>query len=45
VEPLRIMSVAIIPGTLFLLHGEMLKAIQKVGEATFVQLVGVPFLC
>jgi O-antigen/teichoic acid export membrane protein len=38
------MSVAIIPGTLFLLHGEMLKAIQKVGEATFVQLVGVPFL-
>jgi O-antigen/teichoic acid export membrane protein len=44
VEPLRIMTLAVPPMSLLLLYGEMLKGLQKIEAATFVQLVGTPLI-
>jgi O-antigen/teichoic acid export membrane protein len=43
-ETLRVMAWAIVPLTLMMLCGEMLKGMQKVNLATFIQLVGVPLV-
>jgi O-antigen/teichoic acid export membrane protein len=41
---LRVMAGAVVPLTVLMLCGEMLKGLQKVNLATFIQLLGVPLL-
>jgi O-antigen/teichoic acid export membrane protein len=41
---LRVMAIAVVPLTVLMLCGEMLKGLQKVNLATFIQLLGVPLL-
>jgi O-antigen/teichoic acid export membrane protein len=41
---LRVMACSVVPLTVLMLCGEMLKGLQKVNLATFIQLLGVPLL-
>jgi O-antigen/teichoic acid export membrane protein len=41
---LRVMAGSVVPLTVLMLCGEMLKGLQKVNLATFIQLLGVPLL-
>lgn len=41
-DPLRLMAISIIPSALLLLIGESLKAIERPGQAAFVQSASVP---
>jgi O-antigen/teichoic acid export membrane protein len=44
-NPLRIMALSILPGSLLALHSEMLRAIREIERSTFVQVIGIPLLC
>jgi O-antigen/teichoic acid export membrane protein len=44
-NPLRIMALSILPGSLLALHSEMLRAIREIERSTFVQVIGIPLFC
>jgi O-antigen/teichoic acid export membrane protein len=44
-NPLRIMALSILPGSLLALHSEMLRAIREVERSTFIQVLGIPIFC
>lgn len=45
VEPLRWMSLSILPFALFNLHAESLKGLKRIRDALLVQGIGLPLMC
>lgn len=43
-NPLRVMSLSIVPFTLVSLYGELLRATKRVGESTLIQAVSIPLM-
>jgi len=44
IEPLRIMSLTILPWALIFLYSHLLQALERIGDAIFVETIGLPLV-